>query len=177
MSRGSFYYSPLFAAPSDRRRSGTDAPDRRTASRISIRGKSNVARACERRRAGNRAAPCRYADEEDGHRGDLLSPEHLQANARTQDLSLSSVQAGDCPAQSGMGDGPDLYPHGSRLRLTLRRRGLVQSQGFVAAIIDHDGGGLLYRSGRGSAGSLWKAGNIQHRSGTAIYLHRLHRRA
>lgn len=50
-------------------------------------------------------------------------------------------------AQPGLGDGPDLNPHGAWLCLPLRRRGLVQSAGSVVAIVNHDGGGLLYRSG------------------------------
>lgn len=93
---------------------------------------------------------------------------------RSQNLSLPPAQAGGYPAQSGMGDGPDLYSHGAWFCLPLRRRGLVQPSSSVVAIIDHDGGGLLYRSGRGSAGSLWKAGHIQHRPGIAVHIHRLH---
>jgi transposase InsO family protein len=45
--------------------------------------------AFERGRAECRAASRRYADEEDGHRGDISSPEHLQTSAWSQNLSLS----------------------------------------------------------------------------------------
>jgi putative transposase len=99
--------------------------------------------------AGNRAASCRHADEEDGHRGDLSSPEYLQTRARAQDLPLSPTQTGGHKAQPSLGYGPDLHPHGAWLCLPLCRRGLVQSAGSVVAIVNHDGGGLLYRSGRG----------------------------
>ena len=45
--------------------------------------KSDVARALERRRSGDRAATRRHADEEDGHQGDLPPPEHLETSAGT----------------------------------------------------------------------------------------------
>lgn len=41
-----------------------------------------------------------------------------------------------------MGNGPDLHPYGTGLRLSLRRRRLVQSSGSVVAVVDHDGSGL-----------------------------------
>jgi len=90
-SRGSVYYSPR---PVSDGRSGLDAADRRTASRLPFCRKPDVARALEGRRAGNWAASRRHADEEDGHRGDLPSPEHLQTSARSHNLSLPPAKAG-----------------------------------------------------------------------------------
>src|SRR6478735_10653394 len=93
----------LSASSSVRRRSGLDAADRRTAPRLPVRGKSDVARALERRRAGGWAAARRHADEEDGHRGDLSSPEHIETGTWAQNLSLPPAKAGGHPTQPGLG--------------------------------------------------------------------------
>lgn len=134
----------------------------------------NVAMAFERRRAKCRAASRRYADEEDGHRGDIPSPEYLQTSAWSQNLSLSLAKAGRHPTQPGLGNGHNLCSDGSRLRLSLRRRGLVQPAGSFVAAVNHDGGGLLHRSSRGSAGPLWQTRHIQHRPRLAVHLDGLH---
>ena len=48
------------------------------------------------------ATACRHADEEDRHRGDLPSPEHVETSAGAQGLSLSPGQAGGYQTQSGL---------------------------------------------------------------------------
>lgn len=73
---------------------------------------------------------------------------------------LPLAQASGHPTQPGVGDGLDLHPHGSRICLPLRRRGLVQPEGSV----DHDGSSLLHRSSRGSAGPLWHSIRTRDRS-------------
>jgi hypothetical protein len=79
-SRGSIYYLPRPVSEGDlalmRRRTNASHSlgDRRTASRLPLCRKSDVAMAFEGRRAANGAASRRDADEEDGHRGDLSSP-------------------------------------------------------------------------------------------------------
>ncbi len=80
-------------------------------------------------------------------------------------------------AQSGVGNGPDLHPHGAGICLSVRRRGLVQPEGLVMAVVDHDGSSLLHRGGGGGTCPSWQAGNLQYRPGIAVHLHRLHRRA
>lgn len=104
---------------------------------------------------GGRAAIRRHADEEDEHRGDLPSPEHLQTSARSQNLSLPPAQAGGHPTQPGLPWTSATF-HGARICQSLRRRGLVQPEGPVVAAVDHDGSSLLHRSGRGGAGSYGK---------------------
>jgi hypothetical protein len=84
-------------------------------------------------------------------------PNTSETDTWSQSLSVSAAQAGGHQTQPGLGDGPDLHPHGAWFCLSLRRRGLVQPEGSVVAAVDHDGSGLLHRSGRGSACSLWQA--------------------
>ncbi len=81
--------------------------------------KSDVARALERRRSGDRAATRRHADEEDGHQGDLPPPPNTSKPAPGHIRKLAVT-----PAQSGVGNGPDLHPHGAGICLSVRRRGL-----------------------------------------------------
>ena len=52
-------------------RSRHHAPDRRAASRLSVRGQPDAARSLECRGCGDRPSACRHADEAHGHRGDL----------------------------------------------------------------------------------------------------------
>ena len=80
-------------------------------------------------------------------------------------------------AQPGLGDGHHLHPDGARLRLSRRRRRLVQPPGSGLAAVDHAGGGLLHRGPRGGAGQARQAGDLQHRSGQPVHQRRLHRRA
>jgi hypothetical protein len=53
------------------------------------------------------------------------------------------------PAEPGVGDGHHLHPDGARLHLSRRRGRLVQPPGPVVARVDHDGGRVLPRGGRG----------------------------
>jgi hypothetical protein len=57
----------------------------------------------------------RYADEEDGHRGDLSSPEHVKTSARAQNLSLPPAQAGGHQAQPGLGNGHNVCADGATM--------------------------------------------------------------
>lgn len=52
--------------------------------------------------------------------------------------------------------------------------GLVQSEGSVLAAVDHDGGSLLHRSSRGSAGPSWQTRHMQYGPGIAVHLGGLH---
>jgi len=84
-SRGSLYCSPRPVSDGDlalmRRIDELNLDYSSTGSRM-LQG------AFEGLRALGRAASRRDADEEDGHRGDLSSPEHLQTSARSQNLAL-----------------------------------------------------------------------------------------
>ena len=150
---------------------------KRTASRLPFCRKSDVARALEGRRVGGWAAARRHADEEDGHRGDIRSPEHLQTSASSRNLSLPAAKAGGHQTQSGVGDGPDLYSDGAGLCLSLRRRRLVQPEGSLVAAIDHDGSRFLHRSGGGGTCPSWQTQHLQYRPGIAVHLGGLHGRA
>ncbi|WP_458646289.1 IS3 family transposase [Klebsiella quasipneumoniae] len=99
-SRGSVYYLPRPVSDGDL------ALMRRIDElhRLPLCRKSDVARALERRRSGDRAATRRHADEEDGHQGDLPPPEHLETSARAH------TKAGSHPAQSGVGNGLTYIP-------------------------------------------------------------------
>jgi hypothetical protein len=72
-----------------------------------------------------------------GDRGDLPAAEHLEAGAGAQDLSLPAAQPGGDAAQPGLGDGHHLHPDGAGVRLSRRRRRLVQPQGPGLAALDH----------------------------------------
>ncbi len=53
-------------------------------------------------------------------------PEHLETSAGARKLAVTR------PNQ--VGNGPDLHPHGAGVCLSVRRRGLVQPEGFVMAV-------------------------------------------
>lgn len=89
-------------------------------------GKPDAARAFECGWPQRWPASRRHADEEDGHRGSLPSPQHLEAGAGPQGLSLPLAQSASHPTQPGLGDGHHLHPDGAGLRLSGRRRRLVQ---------------------------------------------------
>jgi len=65
-------------------------------------------------------------------------------------------------AMGRWGDGHHVHPDGAWLRLSRRGGRLVQPEGFVLARLDHDGGRVLPRGGRGGAGEARQAGNLQH---------------
>jgi transposase InsO family protein len=69
-------------------RSEVDAPDRRAASGVSVRRQPDAEGSADRRRPRGGPMPRRDADEEDGPRGALSPPQHLQAGAGPQGLSL-----------------------------------------------------------------------------------------
>ena len=94
---------------------------------------------------------------------------HHYAGARSQDLSVSAARHGDHAAEPGLGDGYHLYPDGARFRLSRRRAGLGDPPGAVMAVVDHDGGSLLYRDAGGCLGPSRQAGDIQHRPGLAVH--------
>ena len=59
--------------------------------------------------------PRAHADAADGDRDPLSQTEHFQTRARTPDLSLPAAWPGDNSAQSSLGHGYYLHPHGARL--------------------------------------------------------------
>lgn len=75
-----------------------------------------------------------------GYRGSLPSPQHLEAGARPHGLSLPLAQSAGHPTQPGLGDGHYLHPDGAGLRLSGRRRRLVQPTRAGLAAVDHAGG-------------------------------------
>ena len=131
---------------------------------------------CWPRRRRGRPPACRDADEAHGHRGDLSPAEHVEARAGPQDLSVSAARPDGRAAEPGLGDGHHLHPDGARLRLSRRRRRLVQPAGAGASGVDHDGGRLLRRGAGGGAGQTRQAGDLQHRSGQPVHRDGLHRR-
>src|ERR1019366_4981418 len=80
----------LFSAPARfGGRSCHHAPDRRAASGLSVRWQPDAPRfACLRRRQ-DRTPARRDVDEAHGDQGDLSQAEHIEADARAQDLSVS----------------------------------------------------------------------------------------
>jgi hypothetical protein len=63
--------------------------------------------------------------------------QHVQTCAGAHDLPVSSAQAAGDAAQSGLGDGHHVYPHGAGLRLSCGRRRLVQPEGSGMEVIDY----------------------------------------
>ena len=80
-----------------------------------------------------------------------------------QRVSLPAARRDGRAAEPGVGDGHHLRAHGVRLRLSRRRGRLVQPPGPGLAALDHHGGRVLSRGGRGSVGKAWPAGDLQHR--------------
>ena len=153
ISRGSVYYLPRAVPAADL------ALMRRIDElhlELPVRGQPDAAGHADWRKARGRAPARRDADEADGDRGDLSPAEHLEAGAGAQDLPLSAAQPGGDAAQPGLGDGHHLRADGAGLRLSRRRRRLVQPQGPGLAAVDHAGrrtsasrpGGGLARHGK-----------------------------
>src|SRR6201987_4077026 len=103
----------------------------------------------------DRSPACEDAHAADGDRGALSPSAHHQARTGTQDLSVSAARHGDCATEPGLGHGHLVHPDGERLRLSRRRAGLGDAPGFVLAVVDHDGSGLLRRDLGGCLGSSW----------------------
>ena len=61
-----------------------------------------------------------------------------------KDLPVSLTQLAGHQTQPGLGDGHHVYPDGARLRLSRRRRRLVQPPGPRLATVDHHGGRVLH---------------------------------
>jgi len=108
-------------------------------------------------------------------RGDLSSPEHVQARAGPQDLSLSSQESRHHSPQSSLDDGHQLHTDGAGRRLFLRRHRLVQPPGSVLEAVDHAGDGILHRGGRRGVVVLLQARDIQHGPWQPVHVDRLHR--
>src|ERR1700719_150801 len=70
-----------------------------------------------------------------------------------------------------------VYPDGQGVRVSGRDHGLAQSCGTGLAAVEHARRRFLRRGARGSARSLWSAGDLQHRPGQPVHQRRLHRRA
>ena len=68
-----------------------------------------------------------------------------------------NTKAGSHRPNQGVGNGPDLHPHGAGICSSVRRRGLVQPEGLVMAVVDHDGSSLLHRGGGGGTCSSRQA--------------------
>ena len=103
----------------------------------------------------DRPPPCRHADEAHGDRGDLSPAEHVETRAGPQDLSLSAARREGRAAEPGLGDGHHLYPDGARLRLSRRRRRLVQPARALAI-------GCRSRWRPTSASRRWRRRSAKH---------------
>lgn len=141
--------------------SGADAPARRVASRHAVRRRADAAGA-----SGARGAACGPpshgdADEADGDFGDPPAPEHEQARAGPQDLSVSAAGREDRAAEPCVGDGHQLHPDATRLRLSGGGRRRVQPARAGPPRSDHVGGGVLRRGARRGAGAPRQAGHRQ----------------
>jgi putative transposase len=69
--------------------------------------------------------------------------------ARPQDLPVSAAGRDGRAAEPSLGDGHNVHPDVARLRLSCRRRRLVQPARAFTSGVDHDGGRLLRRGARG----------------------------
>jgi len=72
-------------------------------------------------------------------------PRMTRPEPRAQDLSVSAAREGDYPPEPGLGDGHHVHSDETRLRLSRRGAGPVQSLRAVMARIDHDGSSILRR--------------------------------
>src|SRR6266436_4649865 len=95
--------------------------------------------------------------------GGLSAAEHEQAGGRAQGLSLSARWAVYRSGQPGLVLGHHLYPDGQGVHVSGRYHGLAQSCGTGLAAVEHARRRFLRRGARGSARSLWSAGDLQHR--------------
>src|ERR1700730_6106810 len=100
--------------------------------------------------------------------GGLSAAEHEQAGGRAQGLSLSARWVVDRSGQPGLVLGYHLYPDGQGVRVSGRDHGLAQSCSTGLAAVEHTRRRFLRRGARGSARSLWSAGDLQHRPEPAL---------
>src|SRR3989440_3808150 len=95
--------------------------------------------------------------------GDLPAPEDEQAGSGAQDLSVPAARAGDRAGQSGVVFRRHLHPDGQGLCLPGGDHGLGKPRGAGVASIEHTRRRFLCRGARGSAVTLWPAGDLQYR--------------
>ena len=152
LSRSSLYYEPRAVPAADlatmRRIDALHLDHPFAGSRM-----YKTARSVARRGCRDWPGAGRHDDAAHGDRGAVSPPQHVQAGAGATRLDpyLLRGMAVERPNQ-GLGDGYYLHPHGTRLRLSGRRGGLVQPAGSGLARVDHDGGRFLPRGGRGGVG-------------------------
>src|SRR5580700_857947 len=86
-----------------------------------------------------------------------------------QDLSVPTARAGDRTGQSGLVLRRYLHPDGQGLPLPGSDHGLGQPRGAGVATVEHTRRRFLCRGARGSALTLWPAGDLQYRPGQPVH--------
>jgi len=110
----------------------------------------------------------------DGTGSDLSQTALVRPGAGTPDLPVSTARTGDHTSQPGVGYRHHVHPVARWIRISGGGHGLVQPVRAGLGSIDHAGFQLLRVCfGLGAEGGL--SGNLQLRSGIAIYKHRVHR--
>src|SRR4030081_1940144 len=95
-----------------------------------------------------------------GTGGDLPAPEYEEAGSGARDLSVPAARTRERAGQSGVVLRRDLHPDGQRLSLPGGDHGLGKPRGAGLASIEYTRRRFLCRGARGSALTLWPAGDL-----------------
>jgi hypothetical protein len=165
------------AQAGQRQRRRADALDRRAVHHVAVSrlapDDGDAARRGRVREPQTRAA----ADAADGDRRARAEAENEQAHARPPDLSLSPARRDDRARKPCLGGRHHLHSDRTRLSLPRGDHRLGVARGACVAAVEHDGRFVLSGCAQGGSGEVRQAGDFEHRSGLAVHLGRLHRRA
>ena len=150
------------------RRPQADAPDRRIAQGLSVRGQPDDEGSFAARRLHRRASACGHLHEAGGHPSVVSQAEQVETGTRPQGLSLSAAKTdGDAPEPS-LGDGHHLHPDGAGGCLSRRCAGLGHPEGSGLAAVDDAGNRTVHRGFERSDALPWQTGDHEYGSGQPI---------
>lgn len=98
---------------------------------------------------------------------------HIPKPSKTSEAPLSFERVGDCPTLPSLEHGHHLHKTPRRVCLSNGRHRLVQSPGTGKPSIEQLGRFILPRGSGAGAGPPREARDIQHRSRSAVHLHRV----
>lgn len=124
-----------------------------------------------RLRCQSQAYPENYATVGGGWQS--ARPQHLQATSGTHQVSLFARECDTDGAIRGVEHRYHIYPTAKRTCVSRRRYRLVQPSCAVPSSFQQLRNKLLLGCSRRCDRKAWKAQNLQHRSGSAIYLERV----
>ena len=163
----------LRAAKRERREFAANAVAGRTVHADAVLRESPHDSVAAKARLERQPQTCATTHAADGHRSDLREAAIVRSSARTSDLSISAERNEDHAAESGVEHRHHLYSSEWRFRISGGDSGLVQPVRAGVGNLDHTRHELL-RVGTGLGVEEVNAGDLQHRSGGAVYERRVH---